>query len=66
VLTESQGLIPNRGPANFFESILGYDPQFGRSQNFKNFSADFSWAFQGQFQRVVIPQAKQAAGFTWP
>jgi len=66
VLTESQGLVPNHGAASFFEAMFGFDPQFGRSQNFQNFSADFSWAFQGQFQRVVIPQAKQAAGFSFP
>jgi hypothetical protein len=65
VLTESQGLIPNHGSAQFPEAMFGYDPQFARSQNFKNFSADFSWAFQDQFQ-PVIRQTRQAAGFNWP
>lgn len=69
VLTESRA-----DPAiasDFSEAILGHNPQFARTQSFRNFSADFAWAFEGQFQGTqkvpgVIPAARKKVGFEWP
>jgi hypothetical protein len=63
VLTESR--INSANQASFAEAILGHDPQFGRSRSFKNFSADFSWAFQGQYQ-PIIRSTREQVGFNWP
>jgi hypothetical protein len=63
VLTES--LVNPSKPATFAEAMFGFDPQFGRSRNFNNFSTDFSWAFQFQFQ-PIIRFTRQEAEFNWP
>lgn len=63
VLTESA-----RNPAlssNFGEAMFGIRPQFARPRIFKNFSADFSWAFQRQFQGL-IKETRESAGHEWP
>ena len=63
VLTES---IANPGSrASFAEATMGHEPQFARSFIFRNFTADFSWAFQGQFQ-PIIRNTRKKVGFEWP
>jgi hypothetical protein len=63
VLTESVALPGDS--AQFWESTEGHQPQFARALVFKNFTADFSWAFEGQFQSV-IPGMRKKVGFEWP
>jgi hypothetical protein len=63
VLTESLRNPTQR--ASFNEAMLGVDPQFARSRNFNNFSTDFSWAFQFQYQ-TLIKAVRDDVGFNWP
>ena len=51
--------------SSFAEAMFGGRAQFARARIFKNFSADFSWAFEGQFQGL-IKNSRQSAGFEWP
>jgi hypothetical protein len=62
VLTESR--VNPANAASFVEALLGNDPQ-ARSRNFKNFSADFSWAFAGQY-KFLIRTTREQVGFNWP
>lgn len=64
-LTLTESLNNSTLPATFAEAMFGFDPQFARSRNFNNFSTDFSWAFQGQYQ-PLIKEVRQQVGFTWP
>lgn len=63
VMTES--LAKPGASASFREAMNGQAPQFARSLLFKNFTADFSWAFQFQF-KPVITEAREKAKFEWP
>ena len=63
VMTES--LVNPGNRASFLESTRGHEPQFARALIFKNFTTDFSWAFQFQFQSIIGDKRKEV-GFEWP
>jgi hypothetical protein len=58
--------------ASFADTLIGDYPQFGRSVARKNFTGEFSWAFEFEFREPPdgtlgdIPQGMQDAGFSWP
>lgn len=58
--------------AQFFETMFGDYPQFGRSKARNNFPAEFAWSFDFEFKRDppddpgIIEKAKKDAGFQWP
>jgi hypothetical protein len=55
----------NNVPAKFSHALIGDYPQFGRSKDRKNFTGEFSWAYEFEL-RPGIDNAMQAAQFSWP
>ncbi|HEX8165422.1 MAG TPA: hypothetical protein VF601_06485 [Beijerinckiaceae bacterium] len=51
--------------AQFFQTMWGDYPQFGRSKVRNNFPAEFAWSFEFEY-KGTIAKTKNDAGFQWP